>query len=125
MEPSPPSSPSPIPPADRLVARLKADLLVARKAKDGAAATACRTLLAAVENAEAPPIDTAGAAAPATVGRLVDVARHELTEADLEAIVEHEIADRLDTIEQIAPYDRAAEVDALRAEVAVIERYRS
>lgn len=125
MEPSPSSSPSSIPPADRLVARLKADLLAARKARDGAAATACRTLLAAVENAEAPAIETGGPAAAATVGRLIDVARHELTEADLAAIVEHEIADRLDTIEQIAPYGRAAEIDVLQAEVAVLERYRS
>ena len=111
-------------PADRLIARLQADLREARRARDTHAIAARRTLLAAIQNAEAPAVDTDGAAPPPTVGRLVDVARDVLTDADLDAIVDHEIADRMDTIHQIEPYGRADEVVALQAEIEVIRPYR-
>ena len=81
---------------------------------------ALRTALAAIANAEAPPAPGAAAAVP---GRLVEHPRLVLSDADLERIVRHEIDDRHDTIAAIGDHDRPSEVDELRAEVSVLERY--
>jgi len=113
---------------------MRADLPVAMKARDAAAVSALRTGLAAIANAEAPPVPRvpSGAGAEASrvpvepvVGRLVEHARLELTGADVERILRHEIADRHDTIAAIEPHGRDVEVDDLRGEIAVLERYLS
>ncbi len=110
-----------------VVGRMQADLPVAMKAGDASAVLALRTGLAAIANAEAPPVESAtGAASSAAepvVGRLVEHDRLELTAADIEAILRHEIADRGDTIAAIEPHGRESEVADLRAEIAVLERY--
>jgi len=111
---------------------MRADLPVAMKARDAAAVSALRTGLAAIANAEAPPVPPVSSGAGANrvpvepvVGRLVEHARLELTGADVERILRHEIADRHDTIAAIEPHGRDVEVDDLRGEIAVLERYLS
>jgi len=105
-----------------IVARMQADLTVAMKARDRAAVTALRTGMAAIANAEAPPAATASAA---VAGQLVEHARLELTSADVDRILRHEIDDRRDTIATIEQHDRIEEADALRSEIGVLERYIS
>ena len=116
------------PGADDVVARMRADLPVAMKARDASAVSALRTGLAAIANAEAPELTTPAGGVPPlpvepVVGQLVEHARLDLSVADVEGILRHEIADRHDTIAAIEPHGRAAEIDDLRAEIAVLERY--
>jgi uncharacterized protein YqeY len=102
--------------------RVQADLLVARKARDAAAVTALRTLLAAFSNAEAPPAPATSSIAPPTVG-LVEHERLVLSPADHQRILGEQIAMRQTAIEE---YDAIGQADAaaeLRAEVVTLERY--
>ena len=79
-----------------LPGRLRADLTRAMLDRDQTAVSVLRTTLAAIANAEAPPL-TDPPPAP-VVGRLVEHRRLELSGADLERIVRDEIADRRDTV---------------------------
>ena len=112
-----------------MVERMRADLPVAMKARDASAVLALRTGLAAIANAEAPPVpapaspSTGSGPADPVVGRLVEHDRLDLSPDDVDRILRHEIADRHDTIAAIEPHGRDAEVDDLRAEIAVLQRY--
>jgi uncharacterized protein len=101
---------------------MRADLLVARKARDAAAVTALRTTLAAFENAEAPP---APSGSPAPLG---DVGPHEhdrlvLSAADHERILRDEIAIRSHAADEYDAIGQAEAAATVRAELAVLERY--
>ncbi|RKN10902.1 hypothetical protein [Streptomyces radicis] len=93
------------------------------RARDKAAVSALRATLAAVENAEAVPLDGAGPVsgaiedAPVGVGA-TEAARRELSEGDVADIVRAEAAERLDAAAGLTGHaDRAAR---LRAEAAVL-----
>ena len=114
------------PGASDVVTRMRADLPAAMKARDASAVLALRTGLAAIANAEAPPAAAStsdSVPVEPVVGQLVEHTRLELSAADVSRILRHEIADRRDTIAAIEPHGREAEVDDLRAEIAVLERY--
>jgi hypothetical protein len=111
---------------------LRRDLTAAIKAKDRVAITALRSALAAIENAEAPPID---AATPAAVGNdhlagallgvgAGEIDRHELTDTELSAIVEKEIHDRTVVAAEYENLGRDERAARLRAEADVLARYR-
>jgi uncharacterized protein len=108
-----------------LVERMRGDLVAAMKERDRATVNVLRTTLAAIANAEAPPIDEPVAqvvGAPALAGpnereRLV------LTDDDIERIVREEIADREHTIEQVAAAGADDEAATLRAELAILRAY--
>jgi uncharacterized protein len=107
--------------------RLRDALPVALKARDRVAVAALRSTLAALDNAEA-------VAGPASAGPLsiersavgvgaAEVARRELTGADVEEIVRAEVAEREAAA---SDYDRAGRTDRaeqLRAEVRVLAAY--
>lgn len=102
--------------------RINGDLLLAMKAKDSIAISALRSLLSALDNATAVPVDTV--AAP-VFGRNGDVPRKTLSEADCENIIIAEIGARSVAAEE---YERLGRDDAaahVRAERAVLERYGS
>lgn len=104
---------------DDLVTRTQTELRRARLARDEAATVAARTLLAALSNAEAPDLD----GIPTEVrGQLVEHERRVLTPADVAAVVADELARRHETIAVYVEHGRDDAADALRAEVAVIER---
>lgn len=103
-----------------LADRLRADLLAARKARDAVAVSVLRTAIAAVENAEAPPLDGTG---PAPSVGLVDHARLELDDADVERILRAEVADREDTIARVRAGGRPDAADELADELEVLRRY--
>ncbi|MEV6567967.1 hypothetical protein [Streptomyces kronopolitis] len=98
------------------------------RARDKAAVSALRATLAALDNAEAVPVDEArlrGGAlehAPAGVG-VTEAARRELSEPGVADLVRAEAAERLDAAAQLDPSAHADRVARLRAEAAVLLRF--
>ena len=103
---------------DALRQRLQADLMDARMRQDDISLLAIRSLLSALANAEAVPV-------PDGPYRVVeggaDVPRRVLTEAEVDAVVRAEIAERWSAIDVYTGH--GVEPAALRAEVAALERY--
>lgn len=121
----------PVPtPAEALRARLRADLTAAMKARRTAAVAPLRSLLAAVDNAEAVEVT----AAPSTSGEHVagagvgvgstEVRRRTLSAADLRALVEAEVADRVAAAAEYAAHGRADAAATVRAEADLLRTYR-
>ncbi len=105
---------------DELTGRLRADLTAAMRRRDQPSIRALRTLMGAVANAEAPPID----AAPLEVhGRLEQHERLTLGDVDLAAIVARQIDDRQDTIATYRANGRDDAADQLQLEVDVLAAY--
>jgi uncharacterized protein YqeY len=99
--------------------RMRVDLKLAMKARDGVTVRALRTTLAAFSNAEAPPADTQ----PTPTHGAAEHPRLVLTSEDHERILRDEVDDRHDTIDRYEDGGRAAAAEVLRQEVAVLERY--
>ncbi len=110
---------------------LRRDLTAALKARDRVAVTALRSALAAIENAEALPVDhavqgagehehVAGSAVGLGAG---DAERRELTEADVRAVVEAEVHERSMAAGGYEEIGRADLAERLRAEAEVLSRY--
>ena len=107
-------------PTDSVRTQLRTDLTSAMKARDTESVRTLRTLLAAIANAEAPPIESA----PTEVhGRLVQHERIALTGANIDAILRAEIVDRTDTAVTYAANGRTDEADVIHREIALIEHY--
>ena len=100
--------------------QMRADLRTAMKARDTATVTALRTLLAALDNAEAVPLDEA---AQPSIGQTNDVPRRTLNEGEMRAVLQREAAERRKTIEQYERLGRSSEADRLRTELDVIAAY--
>ncbi|MGX1972040.1 hypothetical protein [Streptomyces kronopolitis] len=98
------------------------------RARDKAAVSALRATLAALDNAEAVPVDEAelrGMAlehAPAGVG-VTEAARRELSERAVADIVRAEVTERLDAATQLSAPVHADRVARLHAEAAVLLRF--
>jgi uncharacterized protein len=114
-------------------ASLRADLKAALKARNRVAITALRSALAAIDNAEALPVDhplgngtgTGNEHVAGSVAGLgaAEAERRHLTEADLRSIVGNEVRERsvaADGYEQVGRHDLA---ERLRAEAEVLSRY--
>jgi uncharacterized protein len=128
MDPAPPSPPGD---PEHLRDRLRRALPTAMKARDAAAVAALRSALAAIENAEAADLTQAPRAGvhharlAGTVPGLdaAEVTRRTLTDAQIEAIVRTEIADRHAAARD---YDHAGQRDRaerLRAEADTLSRH--
>ena len=119
---------------DPLVAALRSALPDALRARDTEAASALRTALSAVANAEAVPGDAsdASAATDAEASQHVagaalgvgaaEVARHELTPDEVRSIVVAEVAERVAAAEVHDGGGQAAYAERLRREAAVLQR---
>ncbi|TSE00189.1 hypothetical protein FOS14_10110 [Skermania sp. ID1734] len=89
--------------------------------RDRTALTALRSTLAAIDNAEAVDTATRAGAIEAAVGLgAAEVARRELSDAQVEAIVRAEIAERKTAASEYEGVGESARADALRAEAAVL-----
>lgn len=113
---------------------MRADLILAVKARDKAATAALRSALAAIENAEAIPVDestksTTGTAqvvgATAFGDGAAEAERRELTDAEVAAIVANEVADRITAAGEYARLGRDDQAARLRAEADVLATYLS
>lgn len=119
-------------------ASLRDDLTAALKARDRVAVSALRSALAAIDNAEAVPVDQPGDStgngtgnvtgnehiAGAAVGLgAAEAARRHLTDADLRSIVENEVLERSRAAEEYERLGRDDTAGRLRAEAEVLSRY--
>jgi uncharacterized protein len=105
--------------------RLRGSLTTAMRAKESAAVAALRSALSALANAEAvgdPSEPARGHAIELSrlgVG-VGDVARRELSDGDVRAIVQAEIDERLRAAAQYERLGRAEQAHTLRSEAAVL-----
>lgn len=117
--------------ASGLLADLRAELARAIRARDRVAASALRSALAAVENAEAADAATvprAGTGDAPFARSLVglgagEAERRALTAAEVEAIVRAEVTDRQAAAREYRRLGRPEHADRLLAEAAVLERH--
>ncbi|MEU7963650.1 hypothetical protein AB0D09_09310 [Streptomyces sp. NPDC049097] len=98
------------------------------RARDKAAVSALRATLAALDNAEAVPVDEADlrglALEQSPVGAgATEAVRRELSEGGVVQIVRAEAAERLDAAEQLTAPAHADRAARLRAEAAVLLRF--
>ena len=98
------------------------------RARDKAAVSALRTTLAALDNAEAVPVDEAelrGVAleqSPLGAGT-TEAARRELSESSVVDVVRAEAAERLEIAAQLTAPAHAERAAQLRTEAAVLLRF--
>jgi uncharacterized protein len=107
--------------------RLRAALPTALKSRDRTAVSALRSTIAAIDNAEA--VDGQGFSgslaiewSPVGVGA-AELPRRVLHEADVEALVRKEIADREAAALEYDQAGRSDRADQLRAEVGVLAAF--
>jgi hypothetical protein len=119
---------SPTPPAhpvDAVKARIRTDIRAAMSAKHMNEARVLRTLLAALDNAEAHPV--APRHAPyvehAFGDKAVEVARKVLTADDVEVVLKAEHEERVTAARELELHGKAAAASALKAEAALVARY--
>lgn len=98
--------------------RLRGSLTEAMRARDRRAVAVLRTTLAAIDNAEALPLSAAGDGP--VVGRSADVARRELDEQRILAVVRAELRERVEAAALYERLDRPDEVAALHAEMRLL-----
>ncbi|MBF6216279.1 hypothetical protein IU433_28360 [Nocardia puris] len=106
--------------------RLRAALPAAIKARDGAAISALRSALGAIDNAGAVDLGDRRAGAlegsPVGVGS-AEVARRTLSESDIEAVVRAEIAERRSAATEYDASGSADRAGRLRAEADALESH--
>jgi len=117
-------------PVESLRQRLRSALPAAMKAGDRAAVSALRSTLSAIDNAEAvdraPTIDRhlAIELIPTGVGA-AEMARRDLTEADVEEIVRAEVAEREAAVHECETAGRPELADDLRAQIRALATHLS
>ena len=99
---------------------MQADLKAAMSAKDRTTVAVLRTTLAALSNAEAVSAD---GSAPAQGTFANDVDRKVLDDADVVAVIERERAELAASADEYDAVGQAEEASALRAQLAVLDRY--
>lgn len=113
---------------DPLVLALQAALPQALRSRDADAASAVRTALGAISNAEAVPVADGGPTrassehvAGAALGLgAAEAARRELSPAEVRTIVEGEVRERLDAAEEAERGGATAYAERLRREAAAL-----
>jgi uncharacterized protein YqeY len=110
-------------PAEGAKARIRADIRAAMTAKNMVEAKLLRTLLAALDNAEAVSVAIGPYVERAFGDPATEVARKTLTREDVEAVIEAESAERLAAARDLERHGRAAEAATLQAEAALLQRY--
>lgn len=103
--------------------RLGAALKNALKARDSNAVSAFRSTLSTTANAEAVPEAPGRTFSPRIGVGVREVARRELSAADLTRIIEAEIAERAHAASEYDLLGRADQATALRDQAAVLRRF--
>jgi uncharacterized protein YqeY len=111
--------------AAALKERLRGDLKSAMQAKAAAEVRVLRTLIAALDNAEAVPTEIQGYVSREFGDPSGEVARRELGRAEIDAVIAAEIESRLAAATDYDRHQRPDESARLRDEAAVIARYRT
>lgn len=103
--------------------QMKTDLLQAMKAGRKADVTTLRTLIAAIDNAEAVPLDETRAIPVNFKGRNEDVPRLQLTPEDIQQILRREAQERRDAVAEYERLGHPDQAEILKASISLIERY--
>jgi len=109
--------------------RLRSNLSVAIKARDGVAMAALRDALSVIENAEAvevlaaPHVTGSQYVAGAASGQAAEVQRRELTGADERELVQSQVDQRTIAAQEYEKLGRQDAADRLRAEADVLRSY--
>ncbi|GAB3073108.1 hypothetical protein GCM10027215_09660 [Nocardioides zeae] len=104
--------------------------MVALRARDRTAVSALRTTIAAIDNAEALPVDvavpsTSGPVAGAVSGLgATEAVRRDLTSADLAALLTTQVEERRTAADEVERHGRDADAARLRREADVVTAYR-
>jgi uncharacterized protein YqeY len=101
--------------------QLRADLVTARKARHPTEVSMIRTLIAAIENAEA--VEAADSEEP-KIGLGHDQPRRELTDDDIATIVERERTEVVEAITHYRELGLTAHLEELEERLRVVDRYR-
>ena len=112
-------------PAERLKARIRADLTLAMKARDSAQASLLRVLVAALDNAEAVPVGTGH---DRYVVRefgdpAAEVPRRILSSDEVAALLDRERAEREKAAAEFERLGRPEDAQRLRQEALWVARY--
>lgn len=99
---------------------MRGDLVDALKSKQGDEIAVLRSVLAAIDNAEAPDIRTGDIA---TARTSAEVERLMLTEDDLQQVLLGELEERRQAADQLASVGQKDRADALLRQIAIIKRY--
>jgi uncharacterized protein len=112
--------------ATALKQRLREDLKAAMQAKAAGEVRLLRALVAALDNAEAVSVDgMRQSALPSAFGDgSNEVARRELDEEDIAALLDREIHERLTAATDYERLGQADEATRLREEAHLVARYR-
>ncbi|WP_285576968.1 hypothetical protein [Actinoallomurus iriomotensis] len=106
--------------------RMRQALPEAMRARDKVAVSALRSALAALDNAEAVPVDGSGPRgleqSPVGVGA-TEAVRRELSERGMADIVRAEAGERLEAAARLTAPAQADRATRLRAEAAVLMRF--
>lgn len=102
--------------------QMKADLRQAMKARQNATVATLRTILAAIDNAEAVPVDATTPIIPLAT-QSPDVPRKVLSAADIQAIVQKEIADLRAASAEYARLGQTAEAERLQIAANLLAGY--
>jgi len=110
--------------ATALKQRLRGDLKAAMQARAGDEVRLLRTLIAALDNAEAVPVEGAQDPFRKLGDPSGEVPRRKLDDAAVDALLEAEAESRLAAAADYARHGRGKDAERLRDEVALIGRYR-
>ncbi|MGB8362284.1 MAG: hypothetical protein WCE80_12880 [Acidimicrobiia bacterium] len=102
--------------------RLRADLTEARRKRAVVEASMIRTLIAAIENAEA--VESAPSVEPKR-GLGHDVPRKVLTERDISVIIEREHSEVAEALAHYRDLGLTNQVEEMERRLTVVERYRT
>lgn len=105
--------------------RLRADLKAAMQARASGEVRVLRALGAALDNAEAVPVENVSALPGKFGDGSNEVARRELSAGEIDALLEHERDERLAAAADYERLGQADEAERLRAEAARVESYRA
>ena len=110
--------------AEIMKARLRADLKAAMQNKRAVEMKTLRMLLGAIDNAEAVPVEQPRTYVTHAFGAgTAEVARRNLSDEDLQALLAREIASRRATAEEMTRLGRPDRAEPLTVEAAIIAQY--
>jgi uncharacterized protein YqeY len=102
--------------------QMKRDLVQAMKARQTATVATLRSALAAIDNAEAVPVDETTPIIPFVTQR-PDVPRKVLSDADIQEILQKEVDERNAASAEYARLGQSTEAERLQASAALIANY--
>lgn len=102
---------------------LQSELIMAMKNQDRRTMMVLRSVLSAIANKEAVPAPERPNGDAAQVAAYTDVARRELSPQQVKLVVMDEAEERRNSADYLETAGKLQEAAALRAEIAILERY--